>query len=355
MLVVSALLLMSQMANATDTTSFLSKPTGKYSVGYQDFFVINPTLCPDKFYQKGVNESSFANDKYCHEMVIRAYYPSTQKINSGDKYYQPYLSELNKYYATRNRLTESEMNLLDSNLVIQTYTQQNLSPVKNKHFPTILFLSGSGQSSSTYSNLISNLVSHGYIVIGIDSVFANGPLQLANGNIVSWLESYNDNGRLENLADLEFVNDNLQKIFAKSNLKNIIDYKNIGLLGHSMGAMNLVDYLREHNNPNIKATILMDPGNMLSYHVSQEHKIYIIETPKMPMFLLWSANFKLNMNESMALNKSDYEVILSPNLASESNFTNHENFSDYSTLQYHPAFAQPKVSPNLDVGSGDGY
>lgn len=72
---------------------YLLQPRGRYGIGYQDFFLINTNLCPDAFYQKGVNETDFteSNTQFCHEIALRIYYPSESIIAPGDLYYAPYL------------------------------------------------------------------------------------------------------------------------------------------------------------------------------------------------------------------------------------------------------------------------
>lgn len=347
------------MALDTGNTQYLIKPSGQYGVAYKDDYIVNSRLCPDKIYQEGVNESSFSNGKHCHEIIIRTYYPTQDKFKYGDNYYSPYLREANKYYVKTYKLSESENTLLNSILSIQTYMLKDAHPIPKKRFPVLLFLPGSGQSTFTYNNIIANLVSNGYVVVGINSVFASGPIKILNGNIVSWLESYNDNSRLENLDDLSFVLDNLKPIFGNSQLKGAIDYNNLGFIGHSMGAMNIVYYLKNNVRKNIKMAILMDPGNIFNFYPN--NKNYPIDIPNIPTMLIWSSNFKVNMHGSMKLYKSDYEVTLSPNLTIESNFTNHENFSDLSTLQYSPAYMIPKLHKeflepkNSTLGNGNGY
>ena len=187
----------------SDDKTYLLKPTGNYRIGYQDLYLINDKLCPDKMYQKNVNESNFANSKFCHEIIVRIYYPSNERYSVGDLYDSTYLSEANKWYKSYYKLSESEFDVLNSNININTFTVKYAQPIKNKKFPALLFLPGSGQSVYTYNNIVSNLVSHGYIVIGINSVFANGPLMLSSGKIVSWPDKYNDDARLENLDDFK--------------------------------------------------------------------------------------------------------------------------------------------------------
>ena len=36
-------------------------------------------------------------------------------------------------------------------------------------------------------------------------------------------------------------------------------------------------------------------------------------------------------------------------------FSNHNNFCDFSTFQYHPAYANKNIRKELTVGSGNGY
>lgn len=346
------------MALDTGNTQYLIKPSGQYRVAYKDQYIVNNGLCPDKIYQKGINESSFSNNKYCHEVLIRTYYPTQDKFKHDDNYYSPYLHEANKYYVKTYKLSESESTLLNSILSVQTYMLKDVHPIPKKRFPVLLFLPGSGQSTFTYNNIISNLVSHGYVVVGINSVFASGPIKILNGNIVSWLESYNDNSRLENLDDLSFILNNIKPIFRNSQLKDVIDYNNIGLIGHSMGAMNIVYYLNNNVRKNIKMTILMDPGNIFNFYPN--NKNYPIDIPNIPTMLIWSSNFKVNMHGSMKVYRTSFEVTLSPDLAIESNFTNHENFSDLSTLQYSPAYMIPKLHnaflepKNSTLGNGNG-
>lgn len=339
--------------------NYLIKPSGEYGVAYQELPIVNNTICPDKIYKNGVNESDFSNNKHCHEIILGVYYPTLDKYTTGSNYYLPYLIEANKYYIKNYKLNKPEANQLSSILSLQTYVLQQANPVLNKRFPVLLFMPGSGQSTFTYINIISNLVSFGYIVIGINSVFASGPLKISNGNTISWLESYNDNTRLENLADLNFVIQNMKNIFSHSRLKTALNFDELGLIGHSMGAMNIAYYLRNTPDRKIKAAVLMDPGNILNFYPN--NKNYPIDIPNFPTMLIWSSNFKVTQHGSMKLRHSDYEITLSPNVDIESNFTNHENFSDMSTLQYHPAYMITKlhnafVEPkNSTLGIANGY
>ena len=125
-----------------------------------------------------------------------------------------------------------------------------------------------------------------------------------------------------------------------------------------MGAMNIVNYLQQHSSNSIKATVLMDPGNIFNF--SPQNKNYPITIKHIPTMLLWSSYFKTSQSGSMYINQNDYEICLSGSKF-ESDFSNHENFSDISTYQYHKAFQIKKLHDGLTnpknsiVGNGNGY
>ena len=82
---------------------------------------------------------------------------------------------------------------------------------------------GAGTPTQAYTNIISNLVSNGYIVLGVNSLFINGAIQLANDHVVA-PQAYSDvDGRRENIGDLKFVLNNIQTIKFKYGLENSID------------------------------------------------------------------------------------------------------------------------------------
>ena len=278
------------------------KPTGKYGVGFQDIPLVNTTVCPDGLYRKNINEKDFdiTNKKYCHEIILRVYYPLSKIPKQDNEYYAPYLITLNNWFIKKYNLSKEDVNKLSSILTIRTYTKEDAKSIANKKFPIILFSPGSGSSAQVYTNLISNLVSHGYIVVGINSMFINGPLQKANGYIVQPPDSYLDTvGRVENIKDLRFVLEHLHEIPFKYNLKNHANFNLIGFMGHSRGGMSIVHLLSQNPiNKSIKAVVLMDPGTSLG------KKNYPISLPNIPALVMWSLKFKTEMQGSTLLEKT---------------------------------------------------
>ena len=339
-----------------DTKNYLLKPSGSYNVGFKDLYIINNKICPDKFYSPGVNEKDFShkNTNHCHEINARVYYPSQEKSIQSSKYYSPSVMSRISFYKKKFDLKKSDLNILKTLLDVKTNNAKNAEPLEKTKFPIIVFLPGSGLSVQSYNNIINELVSHGYIILGVNSLFVNGAIKLAHGHVVEPPEKYNDSGRLENLEDLKFILDNLQDLDYGIKIKQQINFDNINLLGHSMGAMSIVNLLKENQNIHVNSILLMDPGNIL------EGANYPIKPINSPTMIIWSSMFKHILKGQTILGKNNFELVLSPSIENI-NYSNHENFTDLSTLQYHPAYNIPQIHETilnpktLGIGLENGY
>lgn len=345
------------LANNVHNTNFMLEPTGKYGVGYQDIFLLNNEICPDAFYKKNINENDFSanNKKHCHEIVLRVYYPAKNTKALHDEYYKPYINDTINWLTKTYKLDQQEISVLQSSQNIKTYTQQDAEPVTKKKFPLIIFMPGAGVPVQTYTNIISNLVSNGYIVIGVNSLFINGAIKLKNNHVVLPPTEYLDaDGRKENISDLKFVLNNMRKIKLKYGLEMNIDWNKIELIGHSRGAMSIVNLLKtDIDTKNIKTLILLDPADKLGA------ANYPLLDFNIPTMTIWSPQFKINMHGSSKPAKNSIIIILKPQNAAD-DYSGHNNFMDSSTIQYHPAYQIPALQKlsKLDafgLGSGDGY
>ncbi|MCK4869485.1 MAG: hypothetical protein KAS93_00065 [Gammaproteobacteria bacterium] len=331
------------------------KPAGNYGVGYQDIQLTNKHICPDRFYLKNKNESDFSpsNKKYCHEIMLRVYYPS-KKTGLGGRYYAPDMLDWINWMVGNSHLTKLETAKLNSILSVRTYAHADSKQITDKKFPIVIFMSGSGQPAQNYNNVISSLVSNGYIVIGVNSLFINGALELSSGRVVLPPKVYWDrDGQAVNLGDLQFVLNKLARIKYKHNLTSSMNFNNIELIGHSRGAMTIVHYLERTKGHHIKSIVLMDPENM-AYHTK-----YPLPKFNIPTMTMWSSWYKNDRHAVVTPGKNIYEVVLAPDSKNKT-YSNHENFSDFSTLQYHSALQMCKVrrfltkTGNEQVGAGNG-
>ena len=92
----------------------------------------------------------------------------------------------------------------------------------------------------------------------------------------------------------------------------------------------------------------MDPGDML------KQANYPLAKFSIPAMTMWSSRFKDGMKGEGLLGVNNYEVVLKPK-NDDINFSQHNNFTDSSTMQYHPASNVASIHEQIGVGDGDGY
>jgi hypothetical protein len=128
--------------NSSQSSShhYLSKPTGPYGVGFEDFHWINQNICPD-FIFNGKNPDDFSSDnsKHCHEIVARVYYPTVQRNQTGALYYQPIQQEL--ISDIHHDITpEQSQQLIQQLSKLKSYSVKNALIVTEKTFPVIFLV-----------------------------------------------------------------------------------------------------------------------------------------------------------------------------------------------------------------------
>lgn len=315
--------------------SFLKRPTGPYRVGFEDFHWINQNVCPD-FNFNGKNQDDFSpnNIKYCHEIVTRIYYPTVSKSQFYSPYYPPLVKS--SVQAIQELVPNTPKDELELFKHIKSFSVEKAEIVKNKQFPVLFFIPGSGWPSEVYENSITDLVSHGYILIGISSPFIN-LVELPNGRIIDPAKlppkSPKEIAALVPLQknDISYVYDlihnqqNLNAIFSAMNLNHI------GILGHSLGGRVLADVSHEHPTW-FQAGATLDIGWDETNNSRNKFTF--------PFMHEICANRKLVspvLPVTFELGNNNYLVVIAPN-EQDHTYSYHANFADYSTLQYIPAF-----------------
>jgi predicted dienelactone hydrolase len=313
----------------------LLKPTGQYHIGFKDVHWINYNACPDfNFNEKNKKDFSRINTNCCHEIMARIYYPTRKLSNSGSLYYQPFIkSKKEEILNTIPDIDPKKINELDS---IHSYSIHNASIVPGK-FPTLLFSPGFGYPAQAYENTITELVSHGYIVIGINTPFIN-PVALANSHIIEAASDFTEEEFERQFVplqaqDLLFTFNKIYELHHKSALFSHIDLSKIGLLGHSIGARILADVAHEHPDY-FKAAATLDIGfdetgnSLKQFGIPFMHIIAADRRTSPPGVNAPPIIFELAKNNfltGIAKNEDDHQ------------YSSHDNFSDVSTLQYLPA------------------
>lgn len=318
----------SSYSSKSNTNSYLSQPTGQYGVGFEDFHWINKDVCPDPLFN-GKNKEDFSqeNKNYCHEVIVRIYYPTTQHQPRAF-YYQPFIKWQQQEFLNQvPSIPKDQINQLSQ---IKSFSVEKADIVRGEKFPVLFFSPGGGYPVASYENFITELISQGYIVVGINTPFVN-LFALPNGHLVK-TGSPKDRADIEKkyvplqAQDLTFVFNKVRT----SHYSSSMDLTHIGLFGHSIGARVLADF--SHAHPTwVQAAVTMDIGFDTSGASRKKFNI--------PFMHLISASRKSEPPASIEfeLGKNGYLVVVSPNEQNH-NFTHHMSFSDLSTLQYLPAY-----------------
>lgn len=314
---------------------YLFKYTGKYGVSFKDLHFVNDTVCPDpNFSKENLKEFSADNKNHCHELMIRVYYPTLLKTYSGTPYYRPIINAEQHILNAKPTIKSGDVDQLSK---IKSHTIENVPIVKNGQFPVLLFMSGLGGVTQLYENLLTQLVSHGYIVVGINSVFVNGDIALPNNRVVSMVDVQSWDVVTQKTIpilerDIAFVykkiRDTPQDVVFKS-----MDLKRMGALGHSFGGRAIANVVNQHKKW-FQALATLD----MEVHMgSFEPTNPMIMPPCMHIIsAYWRSAFNWQ-DLHYPLNKNGYLVTLSPS-RNDKHYSYHMNFTDLSTLQYMPAY-----------------
>ncbi len=312
------------------TKHYLLKPSGEYCVSFEDIHLLNTTLCPDPNFN-GKNDADFSsgNKVHCHEIMVRIYYP-TRELNQKAPYNSPFIKQLQDNIKNSK---DGSINLQQSLNEIYSNTSEKKSAIDNKAFPIIFFSPGLGCSVQTYENIITELVSHGYIVAGVNTPFLSGSIELPNHYIVKPVIPRSTDEIEKSFIniqskDLEFCINNIKNWKHLRAYKNM-DFIHVGAFGHSIGGRIVANLTHSQSNK-LQAAAAMDTAidpsgdSLRGFAIPFMHEI--------------AAN-KLSISSSplsFVLNQNGFLVHISPS-PNDKNYSYHMNFSDFSTLQYQPA------------------
>jgi len=349
------------------THSYLAEPTGKYGVGFQDFHWVNKNAGVDPFYNGNNDDFSPDNqENHYHEIVARIYYPTAEHGISA--YYKPeiqfYQNAFNAFMKVYGFITPEQIQELGS---LKSYSMPSASIINDKKFPVLLFSPGYSATSQHYENLITELVSQGYIVVAISSTFIN-PVELSNGHIVQFIP-YNGTTAAEVLedidkrfiplqeADLSFVFNEIYILHNSNPIFSTMDLSHIGAFGHSLGGKTVADVAHAHPEWFQAAASLdlhpdTDGASVAPFKIPFMHEIAAARNVPSK----WTGPSKYIHNFS--LGENGYLVTLSPN-EKDWDYSQHDDFSNTSTYQFMPVFQivydWDKKQGNPQVGNGNGW
>lgn len=218
----------------------LEKPTGPYAVGTTSFAWSYTNTSP---------EASYAQ----RTLLIQCWYPAER---SGTAATVPYATQDQLQRAAAETGTPAW--LVDSLRLVQTETTFNALVARAQPtYPVILFVPGENVPVLSYTALMQELASHGFILVSLNA----GDLSLAAGKQITSSVTLSDQ-MVNNVwvPEIRFVLDKLEAINqdpqAGRQLAGRLDLQRVGILGHSIGGAAATMALLQ--DARLKAGINMD-------------------------------------------------------------------------------------------------
>ena len=322
--------------STNEPSPFLQKPLGNYAIGFEDFHWIDTEGCPDYFYTgKNKNDFSQENKAYCHEIFVRICYPSLDRTKAVSAYYQPFLTKIDEEFLQSFSIPEKMIKEFNDT---HSFSAEDALTVSNKTFPVIFFSPGHGMPAQAYEDIITMMVSYGYIVIAVNTPF-NNPIEVMNKHLVR-VSQYKSQRLIDKLTeiqkhDIQYVYKRIKKRDFSAKSFAMMNMAKVGVLGHSIGACALLDLV--HQYPDMfQAASALDV--CFSGNTPERKKLPI---PVMHLIAA-SHNDSKNGQEDVinltnSLGSHGYLINMSPN-ESDFTYTQHIDFTDLSTLRYTSAF-----------------
>lgn len=197
----------------------LEQPTGPYAIGTTTFSWAYTNTSP---------EASFAQ----RTLLIQCWYPAA---SSGTAVTVPYATPEQLQRAAAE--TGTPVWAVDSLRLVKTETVLN-APVARAQptYPVLLFVPGENVPVLSYTALMQELASHGFILVSLDA----GNLSLAAGKQITSSAALSD--QVVNnvwVPEIRFVLDRLEVVNQDAQvgqqLTGRLDLQRIGIIGHSIG------------------------------------------------------------------------------------------------------------------------
>ncbi|WP_419890081.1 alpha/beta hydrolase family protein [Paenibacillus xylanexedens] len=237
----------------------MPEPTGTYTIGTFSQHLVDESREETKTLEAG--------DK--RELMINVWYPVDRKSAQGLPL-EHYPSELGEAISLVFGIPSQVFSYLDT---IPTHVVQGaeMSAVQSK-YPVLLFSPGIRSARFQSMTMIEELVSHGYIVVGIDHPYTSAQVTFPDGRAVSYqadpefatsgeLYQYNIKGIGIRAEDASFVLDTLTQWNSHDPnqlLEGKLDLDHVGIMGHSYGGATTAEALAQDDR--FKAGLSLEGG-----------------------------------------------------------------------------------------------
>ncbi|HSW74068.1 MAG TPA: hypothetical protein VLG71_02840, partial [Candidatus Limnocylindria bacterium] len=140
----------------------LPQPSGPYAVGIQSFFTADEQRA-----------DPYAKTKENRKIVGHIWYPAVPATGKRYEYLGDAMQVFKKIFAQEYHIPGFLSEVLWRGIPTHAYSNATIASTQHA-YPVILFSHGLlGLPSQFYSSIIQNIVSHGYIVVGIDHPYFN--------------------------------------------------------------------------------------------------------------------------------------------------------------------------------------
>jgi dienelactone hydrolase len=212
-------------------TFYFPKPAGIYAVGRKTYHWIDSSR----------KELNAQDPQHPHrEIMAYIFYPTKKQSVESFMVYDPDAAKSAMDYLSH---ASKLPNFLFNNIqFIKTHAQAD-APLASSAapFPVIIFSHGNGGPIvQSYTWMLEELASHGFVVIGINHPYVASTVLYPNGRVVTSKKKRDAQWKLDqletNAQDFSFVINRLHQLSAANDaFWHSIDVNTIGTLGHSFG------------------------------------------------------------------------------------------------------------------------
>jgi dienelactone hydrolase len=263
--------------------SSLPSPTGKYKVGRMSVQLTDPNRFEVYSTEKKVKR---------RELVVWIWYPAALVSDSKRAIYLP------------DKWSEADFvfGVKLGTAAFQCHSFENAAVAESQPAYPIIIFSQAGFSVLSYSAIIEEIASHGYVIVGINHTYDAPVTVFSDGRVISaspqFMEGVNSrSGSIEEsfqfraavadykTADIKFVADQLEKINKGSSvLTGQLDLTALGVFGHSLGGNAALEFCR--TDKRCKVAVNLDGANWNDVGKVGLKKPAMIIAAEHPEFLL---------------------------------------------------------------------
>jgi dienelactone hydrolase len=229
----------------------LTEPQGDHKVGTRIFRWVDM--------DRNEQITSDPNDK--RNVIIQAWYPTEQNAEGIHASYLDGLDRLPGKVGGIPSFIFDHYDQIDTHGILDAPISKKLD-----HWPVVIFLTGNSAARAFYTSLVTDLASHGYVVLAIDHPYEALITQLVDGSVATPIEVHLKNEpnllnfmkrRLDlRVEDVGFVIDQLGELKTSDSFFSSLDQNRIFIAGHSLGGATAAVAMAQDSR--IKAAVNID-------------------------------------------------------------------------------------------------